>query len=287
MAFGVTLWVSWISLLFRCTCVSAGNGVAYRPTHAATNLMDDGHEDRFHTLSFDEGNLDEEASTNRPTSAFHASFNKPSVREPLHMIPSGQRFPEYQTSPDLAIYSGESNLLEPITFPLNQGNLMVGVTPPKPAFVQPQANPYDAYSSPSGTGSVGPLTYFKPSRTSTTLSLPPFGLQVGTPGSGEAAMSVYYQQPDTDSSPNSFDTNENPDQFFEKVFNFNTAVVTEEFRGLLLSDQRWLSVLFCGFPGFLCCQTASVFQLQMSFSIGQAMLQPTFWTISMKICITH
>ncbi|XP_024127187.1 uncharacterized protein LOC112145929 [Oryzias melastigma] len=224
MAFGITLWVSWISLLFRCTCVSAGNGVQYRPAHAATNLMDDGHEDRFHTLSFDEGNFDEEASNNQPTSTFHASFNKPSVRDPLHMVPSGQRFPEYQTFPNMAIFGGESNLVEPITFPLNQGNQMVGLTPPKPAFVLPQANPYDAYSGPSGTGSAGPLTHFKPSLTSTTLSLPPPKVQPASPGSGETAMSVvYYQQPDTVSSPSNFDTNENSDQFFEEVLNFNTG----------------------------------------------------------------
>lgn len=198
-------------------------GAQYRPTHAVTNLMDDQQEDRFNSLSFDEGNLDEEASTDQPTTTFYAGFNKPSVREPLHLVPSGQRFPEYQNIPNLALFSRESNLVEPITFPLNQGN-QIGLTPSKPALVKPQTNSFDAYSGPSGTGSAGMLMHFKPSHTSSLLSLLPPKVQSkqpAAPGSGEMAMTpVHYQQPNTVSSPSNSGSNE---KLFGEVFNFNTG----------------------------------------------------------------
>ncbi|XP_024127188.1 uncharacterized protein LOC112145930 [Oryzias melastigma] len=169
MAFCLILWVSWISMLSKYICVSAGNGFQYRPGYATTNLLDDQHEDVRNSLTFDEANKDTSKS---PTSILYFSFDDPSAQ--TGKPPEMQNIPFVEKIVNGISRKWDSNLFEPITFPLKPGNQVVDLTLNRPA----QGSPLDAFSgikpapiSLSGTGSSDPLTNLKPSHTSTSWSM--------------------------------------------------------------------------------------------------------------------
>lgn len=153
---------------------------------------DDAHD----SLSFDDINKGHSKS---PTSVLYFSFDGQYTQP--------GKLPEIQSIPNVEnILNGisrkwDSNLFEPITFPLKPGNPVVDLTLTKPAVVKPQGSPLDAFSgmkpapiSLVGTGSYDPLANLKPSHTSTSWSMASPGLlskQPANPGSEEIPLSPF------------------------------------------------------------------------------------------------
>lgn len=174
-----------------------------------------------------------------PNSVVYASYNMPTLREPLTVVPTGQRLPEMQSSIHLEKMANagsrnwEPNYFNPITFPLNHGNQAADQTQSKLPIVLPQSNPLTAFTNvkpvpprPSEMSSAVQMTNLKPNPPSSSWSVVSSSLQSKQPvpyGSDNTVSPVHYQNPDKGSSQSRTASDKSQSPLFEGASNYNTG----------------------------------------------------------------